>query len=503
MRLPLNADAQWILNVAERVLNGQRLYRDILEINPPLVIWLQLPIVWIARAAGVAASTVFRAAIVLVALGVTTAAFALFVRTAEGTRLPGRRWAAALVLLVLLILPGGAFGQREQLIAMLLLPLGLLAAVRAEQRAVGLPLALGTGIAAGIAIALKPYFIIVWLLLLVHRVLSGRTDRFRIRPEDIAVVGTGVVYVASVLLFAPGFISLARTYAATYAAYTTMSRSRILLETAAIIWFVIAVVAWRVRKSRPGDALGALLALAAVGAIAAAVWQGKGWTYHFLPAVCFSVLLGAVALTAAPGPAQTRMQSLSRSGAAAILVVSWVPLVISVAGQLRHVRQGSDAQAEVEARALQEAVYSERGAESILVLSSDMTGTLPWIGEARLVSRNSWSCLWVPAVVYHTRWNGNPQVTIRQPAQRPKAEAAAYASVVRDFTVHPPDLLVVESRAKNERFTGYPGGFDHLAYYGAEPRFAACLRQYHLDAEPAGFLVYRRTPADARAERCT
>ena len=34
--VPLNTDVSWLLVIGERMLDGQRLYRDIIEINPPM-----------------------------------------------------------------------------------------------------------------------------------------------------------------------------------------------------------------------------------------------------------------------------------------------------------------------------------------------------------------------------------------------------------------------------------------------------------------------------------
>jgi hypothetical protein len=492
-RLPLNADAQWILSVAERVTRGEHLYRDILEINPPLVIWLQVPLVWTAHAFGTGPALIYRVAIVVCALLLTWAVYALCLRLDAARRLQGHRWIPVVVLATFLLLPGGMFGQREQLITMLLLPAVLLHAIRVEGESISPLAALGVGLASGLAIGLKPYFIAVWLLLLLHRLLAARPLRLRIEPEDIAVGGTGLLYLMAVVVLAPEYVGLARTFAATYAAYTTMTTPEILLGSAAIIWFGVAVVAWRVRKNDLSKPLGASLAIAALGAVVAAVWQGKGWTYHFLPAVSFSVLLGALALTGGGVKRRGGARRLARAAAALVLLLSWIPLAGAVVAQLRGLGQRADTQAEIEGRALRQAVGRQAGARSILVLSSDMTGSQPWIEDQRLASRNSWSCLWVPAVMYHTRWNGNPRIALRRAAEMPQAERVAYASVIRDFTVNSPDLLVVESRAKNERFTGYPGGFDHLAYYGADSRFAACLAHYRLAAAPAGFEVYRRT----------
>jgi len=49
---PATPDMGFLLYAARRVLEGAHLYRDVVEINPPLIIVLNLPIVLLARAIG-------------------------------------------------------------------------------------------------------------------------------------------------------------------------------------------------------------------------------------------------------------------------------------------------------------------------------------------------------------------------------------------------------------------------------------------------------------------
>jgi hypothetical protein len=51
--IPLNTDVSWLLTIGERVLDGQRLYVDIVEINPPMAVFAYLPGIALARALGV------------------------------------------------------------------------------------------------------------------------------------------------------------------------------------------------------------------------------------------------------------------------------------------------------------------------------------------------------------------------------------------------------------------------------------------------------------------
>jgi hypothetical protein len=54
------SDIAFLLYAAERVLDGARLYVDIVEINPPLIVALNLPAVLLARAIGVSDIPMYR-----------------------------------------------------------------------------------------------------------------------------------------------------------------------------------------------------------------------------------------------------------------------------------------------------------------------------------------------------------------------------------------------------------------------------------------------------------
>jgi hypothetical protein len=53
-----NTDVSWLLIAGERWLDGQRLYSDILETNPPMAVLVYIPGILIARALGLSAEIV-------------------------------------------------------------------------------------------------------------------------------------------------------------------------------------------------------------------------------------------------------------------------------------------------------------------------------------------------------------------------------------------------------------------------------------------------------------
>jgi hypothetical protein len=56
--LAANTDVSWLLTVAERVLDGQQLYVDVIETNPPMAVLTYIPGVLIARVLGLPAEMV-------------------------------------------------------------------------------------------------------------------------------------------------------------------------------------------------------------------------------------------------------------------------------------------------------------------------------------------------------------------------------------------------------------------------------------------------------------
>ena len=53
-----NTDVSWLLIAGERWLDGQRLYSEVLETNPPMAVLVYVPGILLARALGISAEIV-------------------------------------------------------------------------------------------------------------------------------------------------------------------------------------------------------------------------------------------------------------------------------------------------------------------------------------------------------------------------------------------------------------------------------------------------------------
>src|SRR5690242_1343332 len=188
----VNHDVAWILYIADRVLHGSTLYKDIVEINPPLIVWLNIPIVALAHLVGASSIVVFR----IVVLALIAGSLALSVRIIGPLHgADGADWVIMLLAacFALVAFPGYDFGQREHLLLILALPYVLLTVARARGRVPTAALAIGVGIAAGVGLAIKPFFLTLWIGLIAYAWATEKRLPWR-RPEVLASGAVIVLY---------------------------------------------------------------------------------------------------------------------------------------------------------------------------------------------------------------------------------------------------------------------------------------------------------------------
>lgn len=289
---PLKDDVAWLLYVARKWLGGQRLYEDLVEVNPPLIIWIYAIPAWISQHFNWEPKLVaipFFAALVLASAWWTACLLhgraALFAH-----RLPS----FAVIGTLLLLLPGVEFGQREHLLAASVLPYLVLFVRELEGEREPRWTALAVGALAGLGCALKPTYAIAFVLMELAGALRGHR-LFRI--SSLSAAGTALIYAAAVVIFDPAFLQKAVPLALALYGGTDTPCLQIMWESRRLLFGqgVVLVLYWVNRETlaRYSPFLRhTLLALTvfAVGATISYVLQGKNWFYHQLPATTAIVL---------------------------------------------------------------------------------------------------------------------------------------------------------------------------------------------------------------------
>jgi hypothetical protein len=494
LRAPVNADAAWLVYSAGRLLRGQLLYVDILEINPPLIVWLNLPAAYLSQALRIPATLVFRLGMLLLVAGSVAVCWSL-VRRLPAVSSVGAGVAGLAVLFVLLPLVGGIFGQREHIALGLSLPLVAVTALRCQDVALRKGFGYLIGLAAGLAFAIKPHYGVVWLLLLTYRTWAGRGRVAVLCPEDLAILSVFIYYGLAIVILTPNYLPMAQGSLRDYLAFGSHPLSYILLDDSPAIWYYIALGAWLlIGRALRTDALGGALAAAGAGFLIAVALQHKGWSYHFYPVngCAFLLALRTLTLARAADESAPPLVRLVRGAAVGIYAVI-VGLFVMVQLRASATRAwGPPTPRQALQLAAREAVRRQSGAKSILVISSQLRDGWPLVNDAGLECRASYSVMWFPLVYYRSYAGSSRETRYRSYDQMSPNERMAFDRVVLDFVVHEPDLLVLESPSLNQRRTRFPGGFDYLKYFGQDPFFAKTAARYVQVAEVQGLKVLRR-----------
>jgi len=292
--VPLNPDIAWQVYIAVALTRGAQLGRDLIEVNPPLAAWLDVPVAQLSALLGV--SPAFGHQLAMVLLGLWSVALVTLVgRVVEALQRSTALVGFSLACAIPLALHGGLeVGQREQMAILLALPYFVLLAARLEGAQVSSRLALMVGISAGLGFALKPFFVLPLALGELALLVERRSLRAPFRIEMVGMATVFAAYPVAILLAAPEWLASAREFWPLYGGYRVATARDILARHGRILLLaLVALLAWALarrrvaRTSRLGDALAAGL----VGFAMAMLLQRKPWTYLTLPSAVLAVAL--------------------------------------------------------------------------------------------------------------------------------------------------------------------------------------------------------------------
>ncbi len=472
---PPGADNAYLLHAAGRVLDGAKLYVDIIEINPPLIVAFNFPPVLIARMTGLSDLLVFRIGVGLL-LGVSILLSQKGLRPIFRGEHLGRRALTLLLAFVLFILPAETFGEREHLMLALVLPYLFLVVARVMGGSIPLRHAHMIGILAGFGFALKPHFALVWLLLELWIVVVRRV-RPILRPENGWVATVLLAYAVTVLLLTPEYVDLARRFGALYLSFFRSSLVKTLLFGERARLPLLALLAYlALRKQCPRPALLTGLALVVVGLLLVATVQQKGWNYHFYPSSAAALMLLSTIVVTLRRPLTSLPRRVYGVVTFGVVVAVMMSAILVSAWRLGDPR-GPKVEPHPEYWELADLVSQRARGSRILVLSWAMGSAWP----LTYATGAEWSMrlpsLWMAWVLYANQFAQPGPIRYRSPATESSQEKFLRNVVASDMERFEPRLLIVFSAAPDTPESGM-SRLDYLAYFSRDPRFARQLEFY-------------------------
>jgi hypothetical protein len=465
LTLAVNCDVVVLLHEAGRLLDGARLYVDIMEINPPLIIYLNLPVVVTSRVLGVSPQIllpIFVFALTLCSLGLCHR-----LRSC----LPAGLGQAALLLVafVLLVLVGGMFGQREHLLLILILPYAFAAAILSDGGKVPRALACGTGVMAGIGFALKPHFLPAFLAVELY-LAARRGPRILCRAQALAAWAFFSAYAAALLVLTPEYLPFAwsiRDVYASYHPYGGQLFGQFTWITEVITLSVVLAIGLVRRRAKGWSDVLCLLGLLLTAGVYV---QAKGFLYHWYPVLAVALVLMGVAALAL---GLSRPSWWTNPGATLTLLVL---ASCTLAGLF-----WSDAGDSTGDPELERAVRDRGGPIYGLSCTTDPLSIAEKIGVGWATDNHSL----LPIQAYYRSSNWRPG-GYHAWDRMPEAERQFLSRIVADLERARPALLLVDKLPPSPEMAG----FDYLEYLRREPRFPRVMARYRYVRRFLRFRVY-------------
>jgi hypothetical protein len=476
-------DMAFLLYAAAQVLDGGVLYRDVVEINPPLIIALNLPFAWLAQKTGLSPFLLYRIACAVALGGLLLVSRTLMLRHLALTARE-RRLAVLGATIALFPLAGEDFGEREQLVLALLLPYLVIAGGRCTGR--------DPDVLAGMALALKPHFGLSWLATEAFVRLRRRDLRLRLTREAWITIATVGTYLLIVTVLTPSYWAMVAQLGAAYAVYLHDPWYQLLVTgpgMALVLFTLLATIATRGATARAE--LRWLLATAIVSCVLAGAAQQKGLRYHFFPAFALAlVLLLAIAAEArgGAGPLSQRLYSwLSR-----LVVIAMVAVLLGRTVLVLLGGTPAESRARAEFLELVQLVRERAHGEPVAVLSYHIGSAFPLVNYAGVRLASRFPHWWLFPVSYWDALSGEAPIRYRPPGAMSEPERYFFESVKADLLGMQPRLLLLLRPARDVPMNGLRR-LHYIRYLQQDPALASFLGGYGFLAERGGYDLYERS----------
>ena len=498
-----STDIAWLIHLTGRVLDGATLYVDIIENRPPALFLLAVPPVAFARLVGIDPTDAYHLWIsgfivvsLLLCRGISRDV--LF----EGRPVTRRAFLLSAVVL-LTVVPLHHYGQPGHVVGVLMLPYLLSAARRATGHPVGTRLAILSGLLAGAGIALKPFFVIPWLCVELFVLVRTREPQSLIAPENVSIAAIQAVFLGTVFLGFTAYVTTVLPFAIKL--FNAHNIPLVILLVHALYGGLILALPLLLGLGRHTvldqvrDEVRGTLFVAASAFLVVFLIQLKGWGQHLLPSLIITFLLCTVLIVGYWEGSRNSAQPARRRSMLALLLVVTVsyPVGLGIGSPLFpptfFIRIDNPGYRDV-LNDLSTIVRREAAGKPIFVLSASSYPGLHLISRGRAQWPYRFWSLWPLPGLYRDPDPVTRKHTFRSFDSSPPMERFVFDAIVSDFLRNPPHIVIVDAGSPKHGWIqrGGDGGFDYLAYFGRDRRFASAFEGYEELPPVTRFRVFRR-----------
>lgn len=469
---PINGDTGFFAHAGGLMLDGARLYRDIVEPNAPPPYLFSAVCAALGRMVGLAPEPAFLLIFALIIVFVICRTARILSRI-----FPDQPSTAPLLTVIVAysLLPyvNYMFGEREHILACMILPWLFASSSDSEVRSRSGQVV--DGLMAGIGISMKPYFIAVYLTVQVMNLLvrRRRAQIFRLDNILIALVEAAVA-VSTIALF-PDYLFVVRMALADH----NYRQSLLSLCLDPTLLLLIGATALSVTSDSQPPLAKVRNLILAIGWSTAFImfYQREGYPYHYYPSGVMALLsLATLFLDGMRAAARNTQRYLAYA-----LIALVVSLGIAQGTQRREIPRSIGP--------LLPVVKREARGKPVLVFSTSLWVSSPLMSYSGVSMAWRFPLLWTMRGLYPQKPAADDPHRYRSRQEMDVYERYLLDSLNQDVDLHPPQLIVVE--------TGDPNDFgeidyNYLDYFLRDPRFAQFFSKYEKLAVITRYTLYRR-----------
>jgi hypothetical protein len=291
-QLFISWDVSALLHATEKLLEGGNYIDDFFIPNPPMILYLYVPPVVVAKLLHVSITVVFPVYIFLLAVCSFVVCYKLINQIFLKQDWPQRYIFAALLASIFLIIPIYEFGQRDYLLVVMAMPYLLAMGCRLEAKPVSCSLAIAIGVLAGFGVAIKPQFLLLPLLLESYYLYCQRSWLSWARPEVFGIIAVHVFYLIVLLITRQDYITVMAPYLAKHYYRTSLISWFTFLFNDSLLFIYAALVFHHfLNKMNPYRKLSNILCVTVLSYILIYLLQGFVYFYHIVPALSLAILM--------------------------------------------------------------------------------------------------------------------------------------------------------------------------------------------------------------------
>jgi hypothetical protein len=487
--LIMSQDISWFLHIAARLIAGGNYYDNFFDVNPPMSMYIYLPVVIIAKHFGLGYIKLLPVYIFLIACVSLILNYILLSKLLDNKQRITLYVGIVALAFIFLLLPAYEFGQREHLSLMLIVPYILLAGIRCDSSAPHWFLVIIVGLLAGIGFNIKPYFLINWAVIECYLLFTHRRISYVFRPEALLVISVTVAYFVSIVIFTPEYIYkvlplITRLYYATFAQPLYF----ILMFPQSSLTIAILLICYPIQRYLQSKVFINLLYVSAIVQLIIALYQRTIWYYHFYPALGLIALLAVFLLLNILQAKTVLIKAGLKKTIYRLTVGTVVFILISILAFTYWVTVVAFAFNNINIqREMIQIIQREGKGGPVYFFSDEMITAYLVVDYAKVENASRFPCLWM-----FTKF-----AKLAPVHSGPKAQALLQLqnnffipAVVDDLLRYKPTLIFVLTPAADLAHNGvHP---DYIKIFSHDPRFGEFWRHYLYIGTVENYYVYKR-----------